>query len=269
MSVRIDSYLHGKLLESAEGMRDKVRLGSLGLPHAGDWINVIPSPSLGLQLRSSEFRTAALYRLGLPVFQTAGPCIACGKPSDVLADHAVSCASQGERILRHNHLRDALYHMAVSASLGPTREDRALLPGVDQRPADILLPLWAGGQDCALDITVVSPFQQQALEKASVEPGYALTMRYDQKWRKYGELCRAEGIVFEPLPIETLGGWGDSAVRVLKKLGQALARASCQDEAEVTRHMFGRLSILLQKSNASLILNRTPLHPDPQVNGVL
>ena len=186
-----------------------------------------------------------------------------------MADHAISCASQGERISRHNHLRDAIYHMAVSASLGPTREDRALLPGVEQRPADVLIPLWAGGQDCALDITVVSPFQQQALQRASEEPGYALKMRYDQKWRKYGELCRAEGIVFEPLPVETVGGWGDSAVIVLKKLGQALARASCQDEAEVVRHMFGRLSILLQKSNSSLMLNRVPIHPEPHVNGVL
>ena len=46
LSVRIDSYLHRKLLESAEGMRDKVRLGSLGLPHAGDWLNAVPSHTL-------------------------------------------------------------------------------------------------------------------------------------------------------------------------------------------------------------------------------
>ena len=48
----------------------------------------------------------------------------------------------------------------------------------------------------AIDVTVVSPFQQQAMERASTEPGYALEMRYDQKWRKYGELCQSEGIVF-------------------------------------------------------------------------
>ena len=116
---------------------------------------------------------------------------------------------------------------------------------------------------------MVSPYQQEAFERAAKEPGYALKMRYEQKWRKYGELCRAEGIVFEPLPVETVGGWGESAVIVLKKLGQALARASCQDEAEVVSHMFGRLSILLQKSNSSLMLNRVPIHPEPHVNGEL
>ena len=159
---------------------------------------------LGLQLRPAEFRTVVLYRLGMPIFQTEGPCVACGMVSDVYGDHAVSCASQGERISRHNHLRDALYHTAVSASLGPTREDRALLPGVEARPADIYIPLWAaGGRDAALDVTVVSPFQQQALERAASDPGYTLQMRYQQKWNKYGEACMAEGISFIPMVVDS------------------------------------------------------------------
>ena len=120
---------------------------------------MVPCPALGLQLRPPEFRTAVLYRLGMPLFPAEGPCVACGRLSDVNGDHAISCASQGERISRHNHLRDALFQAAVSASLGPSREDRGLLPGVENRPADVYIPLWAGGRDAALDITVVSPFQ--------------------------------------------------------------------------------------------------------------
>ena len=81
----------------------------------------------------------------MPVFQSDGSCVACGQDSDKYGDHAIACASQGERIARHNHLRDALYNTAVSASLAPTKEDRALLPGVDNRPADVLIPNWAGG----------------------------------------------------------------------------------------------------------------------------
>ena len=30
--------------------RDITRLACLGLPHAGDWLNVVPSPALGLHL---------------------------------------------------------------------------------------------------------------------------------------------------------------------------------------------------------------------------
>ena len=125
--------------------------------------------------------------------------MACGQASDRFGDHAIACGSQGERIASHNHLRDAVFHTAVSASLGPTREDRALLPGADQRPADVLIPLWAGGHDAALDITVINPLQIQTVDRAARESGHALDMRYRQKMNKYGELCAAEGIVFQPL----------------------------------------------------------------------
>ena len=58
--------------------------------------------------------------------------------------------------------------------------------------------------DAALDITVVSPFQQATLER---EPGYALRMRWDQEWSKDEEAGRAEGITFMPLVVTTLGAW--------------------------------------------------------------
>ena len=115
LSTLIDGTVHRSLLGLADNVRDKARLQSVGLPHAGDFLLVVPSPSLGLQLRPTEFRTAVLYRLGMPLFQSDGACIACGQASDRYGDHAVGCASQGERIASHNHLRDALYHTAQSA----------------------------------------------------------------------------------------------------------------------------------------------------------
>ena len=210
-----------------------------------------------------------LYRLGLPIFLREGPCNSCGAPSDTYADHALICPSHGERISRHNHLRDALYHTAVSASLGPTKEDRALLPGVEARPADVYVPMWApGGRDAALDVCIVSPFQQATLHRAAREPGYALEMRKQQKIRKYADACSAEGISFFALPVETTGGWEEGAAVIIKKLGQSLARATGQEEGDVIKHLFGKLSILLMKSNASMILNRQSVHPEPSINGV-
>ena len=188
-------------------MRDKACLQSVQLEHAGAWLHVIPSASLGLQLRQQEFRVAVLYRLGMPVFQADGECVACGRESDRWGDHAVGCASQGERIARHNHLRDALYHTAASAHLAPLREEKALLPG-GEKPADVLIPNFAhGGKHMAVDVSVVSSLQTQLVDRASVEPGFALAHRYQQKWAKYGESCSAEGIIFQPLPFEVLGGY--------------------------------------------------------------
>ena len=172
------------------------------LPHAGDWLQVIPSPALGLQLRAGEFRTSVLYRLGEPLFRSDGACEGCGRHSDKLGDHAIACASQGERIARHNHLRNAIFHTAVSASLAPLREERALLPGIEQRPADVLLPNFSGGLHCCVDVCVVSSLQTQLVAGAAEEAGYALQHRYTQKWDKYGPACQAEGLVFQPVPVE-------------------------------------------------------------------
>ena len=188
-----------------------------------------------------------------------------------MGDHTISCACQGERIARHNHLRDAIYHTAVSANLAPLREERALLPGVEQRPADVLLPNYAGGKHLAVDVCVVSSLQSQMVNRAAEELGYAAQTRYAQKWAKYGDLCQAEGIAFQPMPIEVLGGFHEASARFVKGLGQALARSSGQEENEVVRHLFGRLSVLLQRGNSQLALNRLPQgHPnESHVDGVL
>ena len=107
------------------------------------------------------------------------------------------------------------------------------------------------------------------MDKAADEPGHALQHRYSEKWRKYGEACQAEGMVFQPMPFEVLGAVHDTAAGVIKRLGQSLARAGGHDEAEVTKHLFGRLSILLMKGSSQLILSRSPNHNEPQIDGLL
>ena len=178
------------------------------------------------------------------------------------------CASRGERIARHNHLRDALFHSAVTASLAPLREERALLPGVESCPADVLLPHFSRGRHCAIDVCVVSSLQTLLVGRASEEPGYALQHRYEQKWRKYGDACQAEGIVFQPMPIEVLGGWHEAGAKVVKQIGQALARSTGQEESIVIKHLFERLSVLLVRGNSQLVTNRFP-HPESQTDGIL
>ena len=124
--------------------RELARMRCLGNPRSGDWLTVVPSPSLGLHLRGQEFTIALRYRLGVPVYGREAPCPACDRPSDILGDHALGCDSQGERIARYNLLRDALHQTAASASLAPVKEGRFLLPGRDARPADLLIPRWEG-----------------------------------------------------------------------------------------------------------------------------
>ena len=180
----------------------------------------------------------------------------------------MSCGTGGERIARHNHLRDALFEMAVSAGLGPTKEGRFLLPGDDRRPADVFIPYWAGGRDAALDVTVVNPLQAATLAGAATTPGHALSYAYTRKMRGAEEDCRRQGIAFLPLVVESLGGWHGVAEREVKKITAAMARNTGQEEAQACRHSWGRLGILLQRGNAAILGNRVPVFPSAAVDGI-
>jgi hypothetical protein len=177
------------------------------------------------------------------------------------------CGSNGERIARHNALRDALFATAQSAALGPVREDRFLLPGEDRRPADVLVPRWAQGRDVAWDVTVITPLQQKLVARAAAEPGHALTVAYNRKVGAVAEACRRQGIAFVPLAAESLGGWHEVAVAELGRLAAALARHTGQPEEEASRHLFGRMSVLLMRGNAALFSNRIPDIVEPVIDG--
>ena len=75
----------------------------------------------------------------------------------------MNCGYQGERISRHNRLRDQLHRTAVEAGVGPTKEEAALIPWTELRPADVFIPAWTNGKDTALDITVINPLQEATI----------------------------------------------------------------------------------------------------------
>ena len=271
ISTKIDlnnKRLFTNSIQESGVVREIARVACLGLPHAGDWLQAAPIPTLGLHLQPREFILAAKYRLGCAVYDNDGPCPACLKPSDKLGDHALNCGFTQERIARHNHLRDAYYETAVSAALAPVKEGRYLIPGSDRRPADVLIPYWRSGKDAALDITVVNPIQQATLHQAAVTPGYALTYAYEGKMNKAAEACRQQGLAFIPLAFESFGGWHEVTHMEVKKLAGALSRHTGQDEQQAGQHICQRLALLLQKGNAAILGNRAPEPPNAVIDGV-
>ena len=271
-SLKVDllnqSLLINHITEEGEA-REAARMASLGLPHAGSWLRVVPSPALGLHLRAAEFVPSLKYRLGIPVFSSQGPCPACGLPSDVMGDHALGCAKYGDRIARHDRLRDVIYETASSAALAPHKEERHLLPGTAARPGDILIQRWSDGKDAAMDVTVTSPLAPSNLA-AAAQAGGALSKAYTRKVRDTAAACQQQGLIFLPIAVETLGGMHQVAIQQLKKLASALARHTGADEREVTSHLFMRVSLQLMKGNAALLSGRRPDddHAAAELDGV-
>jgi len=46
------------------------------------------------------------------------------------------------------------------------------------------------------------------VQQAAVTPGHALVKAYERKMAKHGEACGRAGIIFKPIPFETLGAGG-------------------------------------------------------------
>ena len=268
LSYLIDTNAHSTLLKEVQALGDKrssARLLSLSLPQAGAFLNVIPNPNFGLSIIPENFRISLQYRLGLPVYSSPHSCPACGKDSDVFGDHTITCASEYERIHRHDIIRDAIYDSAKHAGLSPVKEAR-VVANSQSRPGDIFLQNWRGKQT-AFDVAVTSPLSQSALPQSHKTPGAAIATMKSHKYNKHSRACQINGVAFIPLVVETLGGWDSDAVFHLRAIAKrSAARAPLQAES-ASRHLFQRLSILLQRANAGLIAARAPPPPPPHVIG--
>ena len=127
---------------------------------------------------------------------------------------------------------------------------------MSERPADVFIENWIDGGKLAFDVSVVSPTQDAIIHRAADSPAAAIEMRKASKNRAHFENCRAQGIAFKPLVVETFGGWDADAVKLLKKLGRHSARRRGKDDAVEIKHFFQRLSVALQRGNAALLLDR-------------
>ena len=178
LSHSIDEASFQNLLSSAPTIRSQALAYSSSLPHAGDWLNVVPSTPLGLHLQDREFQCCLRYWLGIPLQSNPLPCPECRDTADIFGDHQVRCSGNGDRISRHNAIRDVVFSAAQSAALAPSKETPGLLASSLSRPADILLPNWKGGRPAALDVHLISPLQQQTLNEASFTP-QAMPFRWE------------------------------------------------------------------------------------------
>ena len=216
-------------------------------------MRAIPSKALGLHLRAGEFSFGAKYRPGLPVFTEEG-------------DHAISWGYGGERIARHSHLRDVVFQTAQQAQLGPRKEASSpARTSAGGRP-HTNLDSWQGHSD-----------QRNRHAPATVwhggegggERGFAVETAHNRKVVRYANCCEEEGVVFAPLAVDTLGGWHDSALVVIDKLGRHLARAVGRVEAALMLHLRQRLGVVFLRDNVSLLGSRAPVKASAQVTGLL
>ena len=108
----------------------------------------------------------------------------------------------------------------------------------------------------AFDVSLVSPTKDNVLHRAAEFPAAAIEMRKASKNSQHFDHCRSQGIAFMPLVVETFGGWDGEAVKLLKDMARQCARRWRRNGADEMKYFFQRMSVALQRGNASLILER-------------
>ena len=188
------------------------------------------------------------------------------KDSDIYGDHAISaCTVGGDRTRRHDKLVDAIYERAKAALLHPQKEERNLLDD-SSRPGDITIerpwPLLRGKPKIAFDVTVTSPLRQDVRHVVIAYPKAPLEKAREAKYRKYmDKLPNDIGLI--PLAVSTIGAWEDNAALNLKEIIKQQSANWRSDGAKLLRHFFERLSIVLQRENGAMLIERSPLRDLP------
>ena len=108
-----------------------------------------------------------------------------------------------------------------SSACNPKKEMPALIPGSQSR--HIFVEGWTDGRRTAFDVSVILPTQDAVVDRAANIAASAIDHRKSEKVRKHADNCRASGIVFEPLVVETFGGWDPGAVKLLKAMASNCA----------------------------------------------
>ena len=238
--------------------RSLARLRGCTMKGSGAFLHAVPNENLGTKMFSREFQFAVGYRMGLPLNLTKKYCsmMKCSGKVDKYGDHALSCAFGGDRIYRHNAMRDHIFHLMRRVGYDAKLEKSGLLDDSNERPGDIFVHTLQSGRPAAFDITVSSTMQSSLIHQASQETGFVANAAEERKDRKFYEKCRDQGIDFFPLAVETLGGWNTTAISIFKDIAKRKSYFDNSVYSIEISHILQQLSVCLQRKNVSMLMLR-------------
>ena len=99
--------------------------------------------------------------------------------------------------------------------------------------------------------------QPNTLQRASVCGG-AAAAQYEVavKDMKFGEQCKAAGLMLVPMVVEVFGTWGERSEEVFKLVSKVCANKASEKAKAAGAHIRRSLSVCLQRLNARILLSR-------------
>jgi len=255
-SSKIDACIMNKL-KSAANPRDAQRLHRLDSPHANAWLSARPSSMDGKDtvLPPKIFRTAVARLLGQPVFSSSAPCPLCEQIMDLYGDHSLCCKKSGDRITRHNNVRNLVFKLADTGLLAPELEKLGILGPTDKsrrRPGDVSIKSWSLHRGLAIDVAVICPLAASHLHSLEPCESYAKTQKTD----RYAPAFEKSDYDFVPVVFETSGAVNKEGETVLKQIIRFASKREGITHTVFAARAWARLSCCVQFSAAQQILNR-------------
>jgi hypothetical protein len=244
-------------MKTVDGGLALARLNAVSAPRAWTWKLAAPT-SKELEMTDTEYRISARLNLGLqPIDGTAAlpdVCPLCKDANKTIRDdpwHFLSCQSlhKGEVTVRHDTVNGALYRCALTMGLPARLEPTGLDPKSDKRP-DMLLNL--PGRRIITDVAIVHPVAPGNVRaKISHTHLGAARRKENEKRKHYTDLVALHGYQLYPFIMETCGGMGPGAVRLVKimaEAGEAHMRVWAKEDA--VQELLHTVAVAVQRGGA-------------------
>ena len=250
-SATTDAAIMAKLKATANP-RDAQRLNRLDSPHANAWLSARPSCMDG----TDTVLPTRIYRT-LPV-SSANPCSLL-LPRALFASKTWiiwrSSLKSGDRITRHNNVRNLVFKLADTGLLAPELEKLGILGPTDKsrrRPGDVSIKHWSLHRGLAIDVAVICPLAASHLHSSEPCESYAKTQKTD----RYAPAFEKSDYDFAPVVFETSGAVNKEGESVLKQIIRFASKREGITHTVFAARAWARLSCCVQYSAAQQILNR-------------
>ena len=233
------------------------RLKAVSAPRAWTWKVVAPT-SRELELTDTECRMAARLNLGLrPIDGAEALPTICPLCNDqrftTRADpwHFLSCTRlrREEITVRHDSVNRALYRCALLMGLPARLEPAGLDPDTDKRP-DLLLSL--PGRLIITDVSIAHPLAPGTVRARTSHSTLGCTRHMEGvKRRRYADLVARHHYQLHPFVMESCGGMGPAAerlVEIMAEAGEAHLRIWAKED--IVRELIESVAIAVQRGTA-------------------
>ena len=254
------SLTRAKQMMKVDGGLSFAHLKSVSAPRAWAWKTVVPTTK-DLELTDTQYRIATRLNLGLLPVEGTGAlpntCPICTRLNTIKKDpwHFMTCRklTHGEVGVRHDEVETALYRSALMMGLQAVRQPKGLQSSSDLRPdLMVILP----GRRILTDVAICHPLAPgRVLDgKSRTTLGSAKTLEADKR-RKYRKMKAQHQMELRPFVVETCGGMGPAAVKLLKAMAAAgEEHLAMWPKKDIMRYVVGSVAIAVQRGSAMAYL---------------